>query len=538
MVQPQRPEEFLPGQFDGGGAVDGASGLHADVAIIGFGPVGAVLAGLLGKRGLRVTVIEREHDIFGLPRAAHVDHTGLRTIQELGCLDLLLPTMLPNPGLDFVTGSGQLLIQVPGNQTSVSDLPASMYFYQPVFDRALRGVIAGMPNVSIHLGTEATGFRDEGDAVVVTARGPDGGTRQFTASWVVGCDGSWSPVRESLGIELEDLDFEERWLVADIMLGESRASLPARAVTVCDPARPFYSIPMPGLRHRFEFMLLDSEDAGRIQQPEVVDSLIRPCLGDSQADIERSAVYTFHGLVARKWRLGRMLIAGDAAHQMPPFLGQGMCSGIRDAANLAWKLHRVVRGMSPETLLDTYTLERRPHVATIIEAAIRFGRVICTVDPVAAAERDRAFLADPAPPAERIPFGLPVLEPGPLVLKGGGELFIQPSQPEGEPRFDDIVGERFLVVGRTREQLDSASWWSEQVGAMVAPLEELGYAERALRRWMDVRKAGVVVVRPDRYVLAVGRDLGAITSEVSGILSVRPFPALAVADHPALSEGR
>lgn len=496
---------------------------QADVAIIGFGPVGAVLAGLLGKRGLNVAVIEREQDVFPLPRAAHVDHTGLRTLQELGCLDQLLPTMLPNPGLDFVTGAGQLLIRVPGDQASMSDLPASMYFHQPVFDRTVRSVAESMPNVSVHLGTEATAFREQGDVVVVSATGPDGSPLEFTASWVVGCDGSRSKVRESQRIELEDLDFEERWLVADIVL-DGRSELPSRAVTVCDPARPHYSIPMPGPRHRFEFMLLDGEEAGVMQRPESVRSLLQPWMAAASPEIERSAVYTFHGLVARQWRSGRFLLAGDGAHQMPPFLGQGMCSGIRDAANLAWKLDRVVSRQAPESLLDTYGSERRPHVNAIVEAAVRFGRVICTVDPQAAAERDRSFLSDPAPPHERIPFGLPALQPGPLVLEGGGELFLQPSRPAHERRFDDIVGGRFLVLGRERERLDAGAWWADRLGALVATPEELGYAGPSLRKWMDRRDADFVVVRPDRYVLGAGRDLDALTAAASAVLAGTSWP--------------
>jgi 3-(3-hydroxy-phenyl)propionate hydroxylase len=174
--------------------------LTGDVAIVGFGPVGAVLAGLLGLRGLDVVVLEREQGVFKLPRAAHVDHTALRTIQELGCLDRLLPAMLPNPGLDFVTASGELLVRVPGAQGNLSDLPASMYFHQPVFDQALREVAEDLPNVTALLGVEAIGVKDEDGRAVVSAPGTDGEALEVSAQWVVGCDGAWSLVRESAAI--------------------------------------------------------------------------------------------------------------------------------------------------------------------------------------------------------------------------------------------------------------------------------------------------------------------------------------------------
>lgn len=491
---------------------------HADVAIIGFGPVGAVLAGLLGRRGLDVLVVEAERDVFQLPRAAHVDHTGLRTIQELGCLDDLLPTMLPNPGLDFLTASGELLMRVPGNQSSVSSLPASMYFHQPVFDNCLRDVCARMPNVVVRLGTRARAFTQHDDHVEI-AVGEGSDAEMLTASWVVGCDGAWSTVRESSGMTFDDLRFEERWLVVDLLLREPASTLPTRAVTICDPRRPLYSIPMPPPRHRFEFMLRDDEDDAFALRPGTVQSLIAPWLRPEGVDVERSAVYTFHGLVAHEWRRDRLLIAGDAAHQMPPFLGQGMCSGIRDAANLAWKLDHVVSKAAPDALLDTYGLEREPHVRSIVEAAVSFGRVICTVDPVAAAERDRRILADPTDPTERVPFNLPALRRGPLVGDGGGELFLQPAGTNGGPRFDDLVGPRFLVLARSRDMLGAAGeWWSERLGAYVASLAELPLHERPLRRWLDAREADVVVVRPDRYVLGAGRDLDALTHPVADLL--------------------
>ena len=216
-----------------------------DVLVVGFGPVGAGLAGLLGKRGIDVLVLERDHEVFPLPRAAHVDHTGLRTWQELGLLDRLLPAMQANHGLDFLTANGELLARIPGDQSSTSGLPTSVYFFQPALDSAVREAVAAMPSVTVALGTEVVDVISAGDHVRVVAGAPGGERLDVTAKWVVACDGAASRIREQIGFGVEDLHFEEPWLVVDLVLDGQRAE-PGRALCLCDPRRPTYSIPMPG----------------------------------------------------------------------------------------------------------------------------------------------------------------------------------------------------------------------------------------------------------------------------------------------------
>jgi 3-(3-hydroxy-phenyl)propionate hydroxylase len=489
--------------------------MKADVAIVGFGPVGAVLAGLLSLRGLRVVVVERDTQVFPQPRAAHIDHTGLRTIQELGCLETLLPKMVRNKSLDLVNASHQLLVRVPANQDSVSGLPTSVYFYQPEFDAVLRDTVSAMPNVEVHLGTTMTHVEQMQDGVLLHARDEDGKTLAIPASWLVGCDGAWSPVREMMGIQLESLNFDEPWLVLDLALNSPQPELPTdHVVQVCDPVRPHLTTPISSHHQRFEFMLLSGENLEDVRKPESVARLLGPWLPPDSYTIERSAGYVFHGLVARQWRKGHVLIAGDAAHQMPPFLGQGMCSGIRDASNLAWKLALVVKQDCPESLLDTYEEERSPHVRAIVEAAIEFGRMVCEVDPKKAEERDRHFL-EGGKLSDR-GFALPRLTRGRFVQEGGGSLFIQPTI-DGR-RLDDIVGQRFLVVGRNAETLGSSTqWWRSALDAAIFTLDEMNDANIA--RWLDRFGADVVVVRPDRYVLGVSRKLDVLTDAVRRILA-------------------
>jgi 3-(3-hydroxy-phenyl)propionate hydroxylase len=493
-----------------------------DVAIVGFGPVGATLAGLLGRRGISVAVVERDPDVFPLPRAAHIDHTGMRVLQELKCLDELLAEMVPNRGLDFVTASRELLMRIPGDQGSVSGLPASMYFHQPEFDRTLRRAAAALPSVHVTLGAEVIGLRqtspfapDGGGATVILSDLDGGVISEISARWVVGCDGSWSIIRESVGMTLESLGFDERWIVVDVVLAEEIPGLPDHGVHVCDPARPHTAIPMPGLRYRFELMTLPGEDVDVLSAPAGIRSLLASWLAPEQYEIERAAAYTFHGLLSSEWRRGQVFVAGDAAHQMPPFLGQGMCSGMRDAANLAWKLAQVIQWGGEAGILDTYGLERGPHVRTIVQAAVDFGEVICLLDPRAAAERDDRILG--GSPLTQRPFKLPRLAEGPLIGDGGGEVFVQPVI--GEERLDDIVGQRFLVLATDASQLGHAgTWWSETVGARVATTAVLDDADGALARWLARREASVVVVRPDRYVLAAGHDLADITDAVRPLL--------------------
>jgi acyl-coenzyme A synthetase/AMP-(fatty) acid ligase/2-polyprenyl-6-methoxyphenol hydroxylase-like FAD-dependent oxidoreductase len=486
-----------------------------DVAVVGFGPVGAVTAGLLAKRGLTVAVIEKDAAVFPLPRAAHIDHTGLRTIQELGCLDQLLPNMILNRRLDLLNTEMQVLARIPADRPSISNLPSSVYFYQPDFDATLRGAVDSMPGVDVRLEHEMIELAPEAEGVRLCLRAKDNAQSTISAKWVVGCDGAWSPVREKSGIRLQSLGFDEQWLVLDLRLEGKHPSLPRdHVIEVCDPARPYLSTPISRDRQRFEFMLLPGDDPQKIQEPQTIRRLLAQWIPEGRYTVERAAVYTFHGLVAEQWRKGRVVIAGDAAHQTPPFLGQGMCTGIRDAANLAWKLALTIRDGAAEDLLDTYETERKPHALTVIEAGIRIGKVMCELDPKKAKERDRRLLTNDQTTRQELTFTLPDLTPGPLVLKNGGSLFIQPKV-DGV-LFDKMIGSRFLIFARSSAKLgQSLAWWADK--ALVVTPQDV--EEPLLTAWLDRHQADVVVVRPDRYVLGAADDLDELTAAVKAVLA-------------------
>jgi 3-(3-hydroxy-phenyl)propionate hydroxylase len=467
-----------------------------DVAIVGCGPVGVTLAGLLAGRGLQVVAFDREVDLYPLPRAAHLDHEVLRILQELGAVDEVLNQVTVNAGMDFLTADRQVLVSMRAAPRTTSGWPASVMFHQPSLETAMRRAAVAQ-GTELRLGVAVDGVTELDSHVQVQLS--DG--TSVSAAFVVGCDGARSMVRQHLDVALNDAGFEQRWLVLDLVLHEGAEPPTPLALQVCDPARPHTLVPMPPPRFRFEFMLLPGETDDQINTPERIATMVSPWLDPDDVTVERSAVYTFHGLVATPWRRGRVLLAGDAAHQMPPFLGQGMCSGLRDAANLAWKLERVIGGVAPMALLDTYEVERAPHVQAITDAAVFFGRMICTTDAAEAAQRDIALLAaraQGAPPPTDDP--VPPLSAGPLVLDGGGALSVQ-VDVDG-CRSDDVMGPHFAVVGRSVEALGHAPTW-QALGATV--LDAQTHPE--LHAVLDAAGGEVAVIRPDRRVLWVGHSL-------------------------------
>ena len=318
-------------------------------------------------------------------------------------------------------------------------------------------------------------------------------------------------MRQALGVGLDDYGFDEPWLVIDVLVGEG-ARLPDVNLQICDPARPTTCVLMGPGRHRWEFMLRPGETSETVLDDAFIAELMRPwdC---GEVVIERKAVYRFHGLVAKTWRDRRALIAGDAAHQTPPFAGQGMCSGLRDAANLSWKLAAVIRRGASDRLLDTYQVEREPHTRALIERAIGMGRVVCIADPAAAAARDAAMLAQRAaglaPPLPSPPdFAAGFLMAG---APGAGEVFPQPwGVAEGRTvRLDDVLGHGAWLITRS-----AAAGLPAPPQMTLSSLDDprLAPFRPALLAWMDKRGAAAVLVRPDRYVFGTGAPFALLTA--------------------------
>lgn len=473
-----------------------AAALH-DVAIIGCGPAGATLANLLAQRGLSVLVLEREADIYALPRAIHFDGECMRVFQTLGVAEALRPQLLVSPGMKFVDAEGHVLIDWSRpQQVGPQGWHASYRFHQPVFEGVLRQRMASHPNIALRLRHDVFSIEPQADGVRLRVEDMRSGRLYETqARYVVGCDGARSLVRRFMGTELDDLQSHERWLVLDVLLKRPRPDLGDHSIQFCDPRRPSTYVRGVGDRRRWELMLMPGDDPATLTRPENVWPLLARWVTPDDATLERPAVYTFHSVVARGWRNGRLLIAGDAAHQTPPFMGQGMCAGVRDVANLAWKLADVVQGVAPESLLDSYESERSPHVREFIETAVRLGGIIQATDPAQVARRNAEMTANPQV------FHTPQPALGPGAHDGGdiaGRIAPQPLFDDGS-RFDDRVGYHHALV--VQPALIAAATALAGRRAVVVPA-----ASAPLQAWLAGFDAAAVLVRPDRYVAGTATD--------------------------------
>jgi 3-(3-hydroxy-phenyl)propionate hydroxylase len=500
-----------------------------DVAIVGYGPVGATLANLLGRSGWRVSVLERSTSIHHLPRAAHFDAEIMRVFASLGLAPTILPATAPILGMHFLNGEGKKLFGFDRpRKNDPTDWAENFMFYQPDLERALRAGVERFAGVEVRLAHEVESIRSGDGGVELEARDLESGARRSVrARYVIGCDGARSITRAAVGAELDDLVFDQPWLVVDVMMNREMG-LPTVVHQICDPARPTTVIPSAGRHRRWEFMLLPGENAEEMQRPERVETLLSRWIGPNDAEIVRAVVYSFHALLARGWRKGRVILAGDSAHQMPPFLGQGMCSGIRDAANLAWKLDLVLAGRASDALLDSYEIEREPHVRKIVELAVVLGRILQTTDPVVAAARDAQFFSGEEAPvgvgppdARRPPLGHGILHAASDAERGlAGELL--PQLPFGPRHLDDELGRGFAILSATdlrRSLSRSALTFWERAGTRFVDLSAVEGTAGRLGAFLE--RYGTIVVRPDRYVFGTARDaagLEALGEELRGEL--------------------
>jgi 3-(3-hydroxy-phenyl)propionate hydroxylase len=461
---------------------------RCDVLIAGGGPTGLTLAILLARRGVKAIVAEKEAVPYPLPRAAHVDHEGMRILQEAGAADDVFATSRRVANYDFLNGRRRLLMRFGGtDRIGPGGWPGANMIHQPSVEAALRRALACQPEAALHHGWEVRSFVDDGTGVSTLVETPEG-PRTIRSRFLVGADGARSPVRAAAGIAFDDLRFEEPWLVVDVLVDDA-ARLPSSNLQICDPRRPTTCVLMGEGRHRWEFMILEGETPDEVSTDAFVEALLAPWNVKGAVRIERKAVYTFRARIADRWRLGNVLLAGDAAHQTPPFAGQGMCSGLRDAANLAWKIAAVVKDGASDGLLDTYQPERGPHVRATIDLAIMMGRLVCTTSRWGALARDlKIGLARALGKLPEGPRAFPPITEGAILAgsAGAGSYFPQPVGVDGA-RLDDVLG---------------PGWWLLSRESLAAP--HLAPFAAELAGWLDEHRADAVLVRPDRYVFGTG----------------------------------
>ncbi|WP_328348260.1 bifunctional 3-(3-hydroxy-phenyl)propionate/3-hydroxycinnamic acid hydroxylase MhpA [Micromonospora sp. NBC_00421] len=512
-----------------------------DVLIVGYGPVGQVAAILLAQRGFTVRVVEKWPTPYSMPRAVSYDGEASRILAACGLGDRLDAVTELSGEYTWKNGFGRTLLHAKVAEDGPTGWPDSISFYQPGLEDRLAERGRALPGVEVHRGLEVTDLTDHGDRVDVTAVDGDGAEHTFTASWVLGCDGANSFVRRWLGTTVTDLGFGYDWLVCDVVLNEPHEFKPNN-LQICDPARPRTAVSAGPDHRRWEFMRVPGESLEEFRSEASAWRLLGLFdITPDTARLDRYGVYTTQACYADTWRSGRVFLAGDAAHVMPPFLGQGMSSGFRAVVNLAWKLDLVHRGVADESLLDTYETERRAHVQHAIRMSIDSGTVICETDQKKAAGRDAVMLAalrrrtqqrHARSLREAIVDGVLHRNPDGSPAPFAGAPAVQGRVAVGgrTGRFDEVVGTGFVLLTRGPATLDpDATAFLHTLGAHrvtvrtadhtdttpsapgggtpavddpTAPIDVVDLDGVHLA-WLADANADAVLVRPDFYVFGV-----------------------------------
>jgi 3-(3-hydroxy-phenyl)propionate hydroxylase len=475
------------------------------VLVVGAGPVGLTAALLLAGRGVEVLVVERHRQPYRLPRAVHLDDEVLRALQEAGVAGDVVRGALPMAGLRLVDARLRTLAEFPRDPgRRPHGWPPGVLFHQPDLEDALRAAVARTPGITVRTGVQLVALAQDDDGVDAVLRADGGPDRSVRARFVLGCDGAGSTVRQLTGAPMRDLGRPDRWLVVD---AKARFAAPVwpGVHQVVDPHRAATFLPLPGGRYRWEFRLRAGETAEQLAAPARLAALLAP-FGAIEVEVERSAGYTYRAQVADRWRDRRVLLAGDAAHLTPPFIGQGLGLGLRDVHQLAWKVAGVLDGSLADGALDSHQLEREPHARALIRVALLLGRLMTGGGRGAAVVRRGALALVrrlPAAAALATSTRTPPLRPGPLVTRSRpalrspvGQLVPRPPvDVGGRPgRLDDVLGPGWAVLSPGGPV--PLSFCARRPALVRVP--DLGSPE--LTRWLAGR---TVLVRPDRIVAAV-----------------------------------
>ncbi|HVV08096.1 bifunctional 3-(3-hydroxy-phenyl)propionate/3-hydroxycinnamic acid hydroxylase [Amycolatopsis sp.] len=528
-----------------------AEDLDCDVAVVGAGPAGSVLANLLGEAGVSVAVLEARKTIIGHPRAVGIDDEAVRTLQSFGLAQVVLDNSLQNMPIRYHDSAGRVLAHVAPSARPYG-WPRRNLFYQPFLEERLHEHLATYPGVRLRTGAEVLGLTQDADGVTLRVQA-DAGEFSVRAKYVVGADGGRSFVRGALSVEMLGDTAPVKWLVVDVEKDTWNA--PYSAVYT-SPVRPCMTIPLPFGYRRFEFQIREEENPDAVNEPENVQRLLKRFYPDSPVPpVVRNDVYWHHSRTAASFGVGRVFLVGDAAHLQPPFFGQGMNSGFRDVTNLSWKLAAVVAGRATARILDSYDAERRHNAAVMVKFATQMGRMYKARTATTERVRNRLFRGVQKVPGARDYILQMKYKPVPRYTEGlvvgasdvdgkslVGRAFPQPSvrtAAGGPVRLDDVLGTRIAVVGlvpdaaaavsaRTAERLRAQGgvvvqskpakvYQRERSSATDRPVEQIEVfdVDGGLRDLLLARPADeVYVVRPDRYVAAACRaaDLDRVLS--------------------------
>ena len=544
--------------------------LVVDVAIVGYGPVGVIAANLLGTYGIKTAVFERETDVYHLPRAIGFNHEIMRIFQQIGLAEQIESVATPVEGVEFLNKSHDVLFEIELSKTCLTHGFSPNYvFYQPDLETKLREGVNRFNCVTVHLAHTVEEITQDREGVTVTVCDRiHNHLTHVRAKYVLGCDGGRSTTRQLAGLKLHDFGFHQRQLVVDTFLTEE-VDLPSKVQQLCDPRRPGVFVHSTNKHRRWEFVLEPQETKAEMERPEKVRELLATYWIDpDKLKIIRAVVYNFHSLIALQWRKDRIFIVGDSAHQMPPILGQGMCSGIRDAQNLCWKLNLVLRGLAPDKLLDTYQTERLPHVKEIVKLATRAFKIFKTRNPLIALVRDtvlqiiQRFSSNDR--FQNVGTDMPPLKTGILAQASdpqqqsvAGQMFIQPqvlTHCGDLVLLDRVLGNGFAILGLNTDWLDvitpeseaflnslsiklvclTAPESSDRTPQFSLPVELIQDPSDQIRDWFAQRGTEIAIIRPDRYIFGIGdrQELNETITQLKSLLigdyrrenNYRPIP--------------
>lgn len=529
--------------------------LTADVAIVGAGPVGLMIANYLGQRGVNVTLVEKLDTLIDYPRAIGLDDESLRTFQAVGLADKVLPHTTPWHAMRFLTPKGRCFADIQP-KTDEFGWSRRNAFIQPLADRVLFDGLQRFSNVKVLFSRELDSFEQSDSAVVLNLKDQHGRSERLNARYLIGCDGGNSLVRRSLDISFEGKTAPNQWIVVDI--ANDPLATP-HVYLCCDPVRPYVSAALPHGVRRFEFMVMPGETETELSKPENLRKLLSKVLPNpDRIELIRSRVYTHNARLAGRFRQGRVLLAGDAAHIMPVWQGQGYNSGMRDALNLAWKLALVIKGLAADSLLDSYEQERRDHAKAMINLSVLAGHVLAPPKRWQGTLRDGvSWLLNYLPPVKRY-FVEMRFKPMPQYTRGAlivptatgspvGKMFIQPkvlTDAGTTVLLDEVIGDNFAIIawgcdptwGLSATQI--AHW--KALGTrfiQVLPDVQLrvpsdagqdvirvGDSSGRLKEWFALGTSSIALVRPDRFLagLAIPQTVGQACDDLARALKAVP----------------
>lgn len=500
-----------------------------DVAIVGFGPTGQALAALLGEAGHRVEVFERRTELYPLPRAVHFDAEAMRLFDQLGIVDDIKHEIRACDSGTVHGADNEPIATVDMSGRSPHGWARDYSFYQPVLEQVLSAKVHQLAGVQVHRGWRAQALKQQSDHVELLVRRQDiaggddaggdgaggmhGPDRVVRARYVVGADGANSVVRSSAGITTTSHDWTSRWVVADVRPHDMAAFADqVELASYLDPARPWVAVPNGNSHRRWEFMLIDNESPEEFENSARVWELLSRAITPDQGTLVRHAVYDFRAVTADAMVADRVLLVGDAAHLMPPFAAQGLCSGLRDVSCLAWKLDFVLRGLCDSALLGTYETERKPQNDATVELSTMNAMMACITDPAMAQMRDQAMRSGPPPMMEPPGIGPGVLVGGsgegdPIAGKPATQGRVARGGGDGE-RFDRALGAGFGLVCATADPAavlgPERMEFLDTIGARIASFGPDGPAyvrdaDGELTRWLEGHGLEAAISRPDNY---------------------------------------